>query len=215
VPHRLANSLQGPIATPSSQKSGCTTLARVRTQGCAKYTKELLNALDNDGTLRGWEENHNLAMAPPPRFKLPDGSTFDLTVYVASRADLTAEFKDLMPDMIAFVADWLRTHGDARSATSERTAKSYFLQEAEGISRRAKMRYAELHSGVRITNLQHDGVMVALAGDVEPSAVCAAMSAACREALGYVQPVEEKPVGEGVDDSEAESSNGEEQQYCG
>ena len=171
-----------------------------------KHAKELLNAIDNDGSLLGWLQRHNLASAPPPPFGLPDGTTFALQTYIDSRAALTAEFVAMMPAMNTFVADWLTTHGDARAATSERTAKSYFLQEAEGISRRAKVRWAEQCGGVRITNLQHDGVVVELRGNTEPALVSAALSAACSDALGYWQPVEGKGGGDEDRCADAESS---------
>ena len=171
-----------------------------------KHAKQMFNALDNDGSLLGWMEKHDLAMAPPPRFKLPDGTTFVFQSYVDSRADLTAEFAARMPAMNTFVADWLRSRGDVRADTSERTAKSYFLQEPEGISRRAKVMWGEQCSGVRITNLQHDGVVVESCRKADPAEVSAALSAVCSDALGYWQPVEGKGVGDDAHWSDAESS---------
>ena len=55
-----------------------------------------------------------------------------------------------------------------------------------------------------VTNLQHDGVVVVVE-QMDPAAVCTVMTAACAEMLGYNQPVEEKPLGEDVSDSEAHS----------
>ena len=55
-----------------------------------------------------------------------------------------------------------------------------------------------------VTNLQHDGVVV-VCGEEDPEEVRTAMAAACAEVLGYDQPVEEKPLGEDVSDSEAHS----------
>ena len=52
-----------------------------------------------------------------------------------------------------------------------------------------------------VTNLQHDGVVVVVE-EMAPADVCTAMSAACEEVLGYDQPVEAKPLGEDVSDSE-------------
>ena len=174
-----------------------------------KHTKQLFNALDNDGTLLGWLTTHGLANPPPPPFELPDGTVFDLTAYIGSRADLTAEFKELMPGLNGFVTDWLRVHGDARVPTSERTAKSYFLQEAEGPSRWAKVQWAKLRGDAHVTNLQHDGVVIGLPHGVEPGVALTEMSAACQEVLGYEQPVGEKPIGEEVGDSEDGLSEGE------
>ena len=53
-------------------------------------------------------------------------------------------------------------HMHVSVVTHERTAKSYFLQEAEGLSRWAKVMWARLRGDVRVTNLQHDGVIVDL-----------------------------------------------------
>jgi hypothetical protein len=96
-----------------------------------------------------------------------------------------------MPAMHAFVKDWLRAHGDPRAGNGKSglTAKSYFLQEAEGLSRRAKVDWALKRGDLSVTNLQHDGVVVDC-GDEDPEAVRSAMAAACEAVLGYEQPVE-------------------------
>ena len=44
-----------------------------------------------------------------------------------------------MPAMITFVKDWLYLHKPEKLDRGALTAKSYFLQEAEGISRQAKI----------------------------------------------------------------------------
>ena len=167
----------------------------------------MFNALDNDGSVAGWEDRHGLTMAPPPPFPLPDGSVFDLEAYRRSRADLTSEFAALMPQMIAFTAAWLREHGDARAVTAVRTAKSYFLQEAEGLSRWAKMRWAELRGGGHVTNLQHDGIVLDLPDGADVAEVLVQLAEACEAVLGYPQPVEDKPLGADVDDSDDEGSD--------
>ena len=106
-----------------------------------------------------------------------------------------------MPAMYRFVTDWLHARRDSRESRSGLTAKSYFLQEAEGLSRAAKVAWARQRGDLRVTNLQHDGVVVDCE-DVDPVEVCSAMAAACNEVLGYDQPVEEKLLGEDVSDSE-------------
>merc|ERR1712185_678428 len=98
-----------------------------------------------------------------------------------------------MPAMVSFVQDWLRTHDSARLHKGELAAKSYFLQEAEGLSRRAKVAWAERRGDVRVTNLQHDGIVVQLPDGVAAEAVELAMADACERVLGYEQPVEHKP----------------------
>ena len=73
------------------------------------------------------------------------------------------------------------------------TAKSYFLQKAEGISRQAKIDWTLRCNGGTVTNLQHDGVIMKLAPHKTPRIACAELTLACTAALGYPQPVEEKP----------------------
>ena len=70
----------------------------------------------------------------PPFGVGADGAIFHLSAYVNSRTDLTREFEQRMPAMITFVNDWLRIHKPGKMNRCALTAKSYFLQEAEGIS---------------------------------------------------------------------------------
>jgi len=146
---------------------------RVPAEERRKHAKQLFNALDNDGSLLGWLSAHGCATAPPPAFELSDGTVLDLGAYIDTRAELTAEFQALMPGMNAFVAAWLHAQGDSRAPTHERTAKSYFLQEAEGLSRWAKLR-----GDTQVTNLQRDGVVVDLPDGIGPVAATVGLSAA-------------------------------------
>ena len=58
----------------------------------------------------------------------------------------------------------LRAHRDnARLEHPERTLASYVFQEAEGLSREAKLQWAA-RGGHEVQNLQHDGVVVRLVG---------------------------------------------------
>jgi hypothetical protein len=120
---------------------------------------------------------------------------FSLAAYQASREDMTAEFEGMMPGMCSLVKDWLRARGDGREYTHSRTAKSYFLQEAEGLSRRAKVAWAARRGDALVTNLQHDGVIVQLPTGVTADAVAAGMAEASSQMLGYQQMVEEKALG--------------------
>ena len=71
----------------------------------------------------------------------------------------------------------------------------------------AKVAWAQRRGDLSVTNLQHDGVVV-VCEEVGPADVCAAMSAACEAVLGYDQPVEEKPLGEDVSESEDSEADG-------
>ena len=136
---------------------------------------------------------------------------FNLEAYAQSREAMTAEFEQLMPCMVTMVGDWLRMHDRTRVHKAALTAKSYFLQEAEGLSRQAKVAWAALRGDAQVTNLQHDGVVVLLPDCMSADSVLAGMSDACAAVLGYAQPVEEKALGEGVAESEdeAEATDGE------
>ena len=91
--------------------------------------------------------------------------------------------------------EWHAEHR-VRGKHAERTAKSYFLQSFEHRSRQAKLHWARVRGLGRVTNLQHDGVVVVPAPGVTVPVIEAALSAACSLALGYTQPVEEKPFGD-------------------
>ena len=57
-----------------------------------------------------------------------------------------------------------------------------------------------------MTNLQHDGVIMRLAPHITPAIACAELTLACTAALGFPQPVEEKPFeDQTVDDSDSEA----------
>ena len=94
--------------------------------------KQLLNALDNDGSLRAWEHTHKCHNTRPwdgpmlPFDVGTDGATFLLSAYANSRTDLTREFEHRMPAMITFVNDWLRIHKPEKMNRCALTAKSYF-----------------------------------------------------------------------------------------
>ena len=96
----------------------------------------------------------------------------------------------------------------------ELTAKSYFLAEAKGLSRLAKMDWARKRGDLPITSLQHDGVIIVLPAAPDASAaeaaateVEAALSRACTDALGYDQPVEVKPMESELLDAYASSGD--------
>jgi len=101
----------------------------------------------------------------------------------------------------------MREHNDSRVSRSALTAKSYFLQEAEGLSRQAKVLWAARRGDLRITSLQHDGVVVDLPADITTDHVTAGMTEASTAVLGYTQPVEDKPLGADVSDSSDSASS--------
>ena len=77
--------------------------------------------------------------------------------YLQTQQAGTTWLSDRMDDRVgmgAFVEGWLREH-DPHRKHPERTAKSYVLQDAESVSRRAKVRRA-LELGHAPLSLQHD-----------------------------------------------------------
>ena len=97
--------------------------------------------------------------------------------------------------MRQFLVSWLQTRGDVESRRRlehpERTLASYVFQEAEGLSREAKLLWAT-RGGHTIHNLQHDGVIIQLARGLAPDVAARDLSKVCSHALGYDQPVEVK-----------------------
>ena len=65
--------------------------------------------------------------------------------------------------------------------------------EGGALSRAAKLAWSRLRGAGEITSLQHDGVVMILSQGVTPTDACAALTEVCTAALGYAQPVEEKP----------------------
>ena len=102
-----------------------------------KAAKDLFNALDNDGSLEAWERRQGCpAMMQMPPFSVgTDGEVFSLRAYQDSRRALTGEFTRRMPTLVAFVRAWLALHKPANEHKFALTAKSFFLQETEGLSR--------------------------------------------------------------------------------
>ena len=92
--------------------------------------------------------------------------------------------------MTRFVTDWLAHHKPGKGHP-ERTVKSFAFQEAESISRRAKVCWAA-RNGHAVLSLQHDGIVVAVKRGSDAGDVAEQMAGASEEALGYRQPCELK-----------------------
>ena len=68
------------------------------------------------------------------------------------------------------------------------TLKSYLLQEAEAVSREAKLAAAAV-GGLRVVGLQHDGIALVGMRDGEEAGVAGRLSAASTAACGYTTTV--------------------------
>ena len=88
--------------------------------------------------------------------------------------------------MHSFITTWLAHHKPYKRHP-ERTLKSFAFQEAESISREAKVTWCQCN-GQAVISLQHDGIVVALAEGSDPSTVALQLQTASEEALGYEMP---------------------------
>ena len=98
--------------------------------------------------------------------------------------------------MMKLTEDWVRSgrQRGKRGETgfgAEKKLNSYVLQEAEGLSRAAKLWYCNL-KGHRVHNLQHDGIVASTTRQVAPAELARALTRVTTRALGYDQPVEAK-----------------------
>ena len=173
--------------------------------------KQLFNSLDMHGTVAGFYARWGLDELAVPiyslRFRhgaterdaaehglLRPGDTFSVRQYANAQRVGSKWLQRRMPAMNDFVCGWLTLEGDRRRLREpERTLCSYVWQEAEGVSRAAKLAWCR-SGGHTPHNLQHDGVIIELARGVTPAEAVASLHDVCSHALGFVQPVEVKPM---------------------
>ena len=159
--------------------------------------KALFNSLDMDGTYSAWRVRMGIADGTLPAaamvVDLGASGRFDFAAYRNAQAVGASWLADRLPAMRAFVVAHLRNERDAkRLEHPERTLASYVFQEAEGVSRQAKVRWA-VQQGHTVLNLEHDGVVLAFEPGVGMAQAERDLRRACSHALGYDQPVEHKP----------------------
>ncbi len=156
--------------------------------------KHLTNMLDMDGTYGGWRREYSIPATTrldDPRIALPDESEFDMKAYIglqSQRTEWVADHFGRMLELTKQMPD--TTHPD-------RTTKSYLLQAYEATSREAKLRWAA-SAGHAWLNLQHDGVVIALAPDTSQEQATRQLTDVSSEALGYLQPVDVKTMNQDV-----------------
>ena len=93
------------------------------------------------------------------------GGSFDFGAYLHAQAEGKLWLSNSLEErtgMTRFVTDWLAHHKPGKGHP-ERTVKSFAFQEAESISRRAKVCWAA-RNGHAVLSLQHDGIVVAVKG---------------------------------------------------
>jgi len=157
------------------------------------HAKALFNSFDMDGTLGAWRERMGLRDGERPSggmvVRLGQGHIFDFQAHREAQRAGTQWLAQRMRAMTQYVEAHLRTRGDDRRLEHpERTVASYVFQEAEGVSRRAKVWWARC-KGHAVLNLQHDGLVLQLRHGDGAEAVRQQLAAVSTRALGYQQPV--------------------------
>ena len=161
--------------------------------------KLLFNSLDMHGTVAGFYSRWGLDEATRPLgvlrlqgLQLDAGERFSIRQYQNLQREGSVWLMRRMGAMERFVRAWLTHTSDRwRLRQPERTLCSYVWQEAEGVSRAAKLEWC-VRAGHVVHNLQHDGCIIALRAGAGADAVAEQLRRACSHALGYDQPVEVK-----------------------
>ena len=161
-----------------------------------KKAKMLFSAIDMDGSWKGFAAREGI----PADFDLAQldldlggGDRFEMRRHLDTQREGTEWLRDRLEarvGMHSFVEGWLAHHKPHRRH-AERTLKSYTFQDAESVSRRAKVRRA-LELGHAPLSLQHDGLLLSLLAGSDVGDVREEMRAASEAALGYEQGVEVK-----------------------
>jgi ribonuclease HI len=128
--------------------------------------KSAMNALDNDGGLSSWKKKW-----PSPKtlagkeLPLQSGEKFEPSTYKKEQTATTeAAMKDSPRALQYLQRMWANKAGKKDERARRMAWKSYILQEAEAVSREAKLQWSWQH-GVRVVNLQHDGIVAMVSGD--------------------------------------------------
>ena len=153
--------------------------------------KGLCHRLDNEGTIIGFFNEHGipgLAADQPRTLTLtlgPNNERFNLQTFIDEKTAQTRWLANQLPMMLALI----KAAGDR--AKPEATLRSFYSQDYEGVSRAAKIRWAERHGQYPFSN-SHDGVGIGLDIEHTPSEVASALTDEVSATLGYDQPVENK-----------------------
>ena len=100
--------------------------------------------------------------------KLGDGSCFSMDAYRSEISGATKWIAEHSARAVAFVREYRPKNNRGKKRRPEIQLKSYLLQEAEATARDAKVAWFE-SQGMRVTSLQHDGVLVASNGNDQQS----------------------------------------------
>ena len=159
--------------------------------------KAITSAYDMDSALDAWARTYGNPHGRTLRghtVALRGGGVFSMEAYRRAQANGTAWMESRLTSMVDFIRAGRRP-GSREYKKAGRTAKSYILQEAEATARNAKVAWCHAN-GLRVTDLQHDGIMVGeLPGHLTCEHVTHALSRAASDACGYHVVVEGAHVG--------------------
>ena len=170
--------------------------------------KGLYAMLEMDGITQSWAARHGLTMAQVDSvmLHLSDGSTFQHREYVQAQDQATMWLRHRMEQrlgMASFMDELLEIRKPEKRALEEkwqlepgtlraRTLKSFCFQEAESISREAKVEWCT-RNGHAVLSLQHDGIVVAVKEHTSRAQLLEQLQGVSEQALGYTQPCTIKP----------------------
>jgi hypothetical protein len=155
-----------------------------------KRVKRMTNAYDMGAKLDSWAAQHT----NPHKRSVNDmtakvaheGGTLriSLAVYHKEQQEGAALIEKRSESMAALIASLAKANTRAREKVG-RTTQSYILQEAEAVSRLAKISKCR-GLGLRVISLQHDGIATQrVAGGEAPARVAHLLGEAASEAAGY------------------------------
>ena len=153
-------------------------------------TKALFHSLDMDGSYEGWRARQGIPRGEKPirglQVRLSDGKRWSLLAYIKTMEVGSTWLATKLPAMLHMTEAWNKHRRRRQKHHPERTLASYVFQEAEGVSREAKLRWCKAR-GHTVHNLQHDGVVVEAGRGESPTTIAAALTGVCSRALGYEQ----------------------------
>ena len=157
-----------------------------------KRMKTIILGYDMDSGVDAWATiygNPDGKTVAGKTVPLASGRPYALDEYRAAQRGATAWMADQSSRMLQFVDAAMTAKDRAAKKDPRRRVKSYLLQEAEAVSRAAKMAWCQARR-LRVVNLQHDGIVVYGLPAGEEDATAAELSAAASAACGYAVVVE-------------------------
>ena len=150
--------------------------------------KCVINGIDMDSGLDAWAAkygNPDAKTLKGKRVLLSNGQPYTLEDYQRAQKRSTEDMTAASPRMLTFITAHMKPSERARAHKPALRLKSYLLQEAEAVSRAAKVAQCR-EWGIRVVSLQHDGIMMeSLPDGYTVDETAELMSAAASRQAGY------------------------------